>query len=120
MKRYLSGIPVFALVLASLVSAQSQSQKVRGHLVDAVCAGNHAHKPGYAAGHENSCNLMPGCSKTGFTVITADNKVFKFDQKGNEQALALVKATKKEKDLKVIVTGIVDAQTIAVSSIAVE
>ena len=46
--------------------------------------------------------------------------MLKFDEKGNEQALAFVKATSKEKDLKVTVTGAVTGQTIAVQSISLD
>jgi hypothetical protein len=63
---------------------------------------------------------MPGCIKSGFSVITGDKKVLKFDQKGNEQALAFVKGTRQEKDVKVVVTGKVEGDTIAVDAIAAE
>ena len=63
---------------------------------------------------------MPVCVKSGYSLILADNSVLKFDEKGNEQALAFVKATKKEKDLKVTVTGAVKGQTIAVQSISLD
>jgi hypothetical protein len=96
------------------------SQKISGYLVDAVCAGNHATEPGYGAKHTKKCSLMDGCTKSGFSVITIDQKVLKFDSKGNDQALALIKATDKDKDWKVVVTGKVDGQTIAVQSIALE
>jgi len=117
MKHYLFASLV-ALAMCATMSAQDQ--KISGYLVDAVCAGNHASEPGYAANHNKNCNLMAGCIKSGYSVITADNKVLKFDQKGNDQALALIKATEKDKDWKVVVTGKVDGQTIAVSSIALE
>ena len=105
--------------LSSNMFAQD-NQKIHGYLVDAVCAGNHAKEPGYAANHDKKCNLMDVCVKSGFSVITPDQHVLKFDAKGNEQALGLVKATDKEKDWKVVVTGKVDGQTIAVTSIALE
>jgi hypothetical protein len=94
--------------------------KVHGYLVDAVCAKNHAKEPGYAANHDKKCNLMDVCVKSGFSLITADQKVLKFDAKGNEQALGLIKATDRDKDWKVVVTGKVEGDTIAVASIALE
>ena len=106
------------LALSSfIVSAQSRPQTFDGFLVDAVCAGNHATEPGYVEKHDKACNLMDGCIKSGFSLVTSDLKVLKFDAKGNEQALALIKATEKDKDWKVTVTGSVEGSTLTVSSI---
>jgi hypothetical protein len=105
--------------LSAILSGQD-NQKISGYLVDAVCAGHHATEAGYAANHNKACNLMDGCVKSGYTVITADQKVLKFDQKGNEQALALIKATDKDKDWKVVVTGKVEGDVIAVQSISLQ
>jgi hypothetical protein len=121
MTRYsILGVWCVATLLAAAPAAQSDTKKVTGHLVDAVCAGNHATEAGYKEKHENSCNLMPVCVKSGYSLILPDNSVLKFDEKGNEQALAFVKATKKDKDLKVTVTGAVKGQTIAVQSISLD
>ena len=120
MKSMLSLIFVGSLVCGAVAMAQSGTQKVSGYLVDAVCAGNHATEPGYKENHDKACNLMAACVKSGYSLITADNKVLKFDAKGNEQALAFIKATDKEKQLKVTVTGKVDGQTITVTSIALD
>jgi hypothetical protein len=100
-----------------IVSAQSRTQTFDGYLVDGVCAGNHATEPGYVEKHDKACNLMDGCIKSGFSLVTSDLKVLKFDAKGNEQALALIKATEKDKDWKVTVSGSVEGSTLAVSSI---
>jgi hypothetical protein len=122
MKQRFLGTSIAAIVLAVFQTAttagQSSAQKVSGHLVDAVCAGNHATEPGYVEKHDKDCNLMAGCVKSGYSLVTADHKVLKFDQKGNEQALALIKATEKDKDWKVAVTGTVSGESIAVTSIA--
>ena len=120
MKRYVLGVSLAVLAMSVPSLAQSNSQKVSGYLVDAVCAGNHATEPGYKESHDKACNLMAGCVKSGYSLITADNKVIKFDAKGNDQALAFIKATEKEKQLKVSVTGKLDGQTIAVQSITLE
>ena len=104
--------------LAATAAAQSGTQKFSGYLVDAVCAGNHATEPGYAENHDKKCNLMDGCIKSGYSLITADQKVLKFDAKGNEQALEFIRATNKDKSWKVAVTGTSDGKTITVKSIA--
>ena len=95
-------------------------QKVHGYLVDAICAKNHAKEAGYGANHTKKCSLMDVCARSGFSLITDDQKVFQFDAKGNEEALNLLKLTERDKDWKVVVTGKLEGQTIAVTSIALE
>lgn len=115
-------LPLAALVMLASASAMAQTQErtFTGHLVDTVCATGHAHEDGYATKHENSCNLMPGCIKSGFSLITAEKKVLKFDAKGAEQALALVKKTSKAKDVKATVVGTLNGDTITVSSVSID
>jgi hypothetical protein len=120
MKKYLLGIAIVVVGLGATIAGQANSEKMSGYLVDTVCAVGHATEPGYSANHDKKCNLMDGCIKSGYSLITSDNKVWKFDQKGNEQALALIKATDKDKDWKVVVTGKVDGQTIAVNTISLQ
>jgi hypothetical protein len=108
---------IMLAVPAATTAGQSSTQKISGHLVDVTCAGDHAAEPGYIEKHDKACNLS--CGKSGgFSLVTADRKVLKFDQKGNEQALALIKATDKVRDWKVVVTGTPSGESIAVSSIA--
>ncbi|HEY7338026.1 MAG TPA: hypothetical protein VH639_24270 [Bryobacteraceae bacterium] len=63
-----------------------------------------------AYAHSRECALMSACQKSGYGVFTYDNKFLAFDEAGNQKALALLKATKKEDDLRVEVTGQVDAK----------
>ena len=120
MKRSLLGALVVVVGLTIPAAGQSNSQKLTGYLVDAVCAGNHATEPGYAENHDKNCNLMDVCIKSGYSLMMADQKVLKFDPKGNEQALAFIKATNKDKAWKVVVTGTVEGQTLTVKSIALD
>jgi hypothetical protein len=120
MKQYLLGMSLIAVGLSATITGQSSTQKISGYVVDTVCAVGSGTKPGYAANHDKTCHLMAGCIKSGYSLVTADNKVLKFDQKGADLALALIKATDKDKDWKVVVTGKVDGQTIAVDTIALQ
>lgn len=115
-----AGLFASAVFLCALSLAAQDEQKVHGYLVDAICARNHAAEPGYGANHQKKCSLMDVCARSGFSVITAEQKVLKFDANGNEQALSLIKATDKDKDWKVVVTGKVEGDTIAVTSLALE
>jgi hypothetical protein len=109
----------FALLFAA-GTARAQDQKFTGHLVDTVCANGHAHEPGYAQNHENSCNLMPGCIKSGYSLITAERKSLKLDEKGAELALALVRETSRTKDVKATVVGTLEGDRIRVSAITLD
>lgn len=115
-----SGSVVFAMFVAGTIAVQAQGQTFKGHLVDTVCADNHATEHGYAEKHENSCNLMATCVKSGYSLMTADHKVLKFDEKGAEKALALVKATAKKTDVKATVVGTLTGSTLTVQSIALD
>jgi hypothetical protein len=83
-----------------------------GTLVDVMC------KNKDLAGHTAKCALS--CSKSGYGIVLADGKFVKFDEAGNAKTLAALKATSKEKDLKVKVNGALEDETIKVSSIELQ
>ena len=70
-----------------------------------------------AEAHTRECALMPACQKSGYGVFTYEQKFLKFDEAGSRKALAALKATKKEDDLKVEVTGEIQGDTIKVTSL---
>jgi hypothetical protein len=70
------------------------------------------------ASHTRQCAL--DCAKGGYALVTADGKFMKFDEGGNAKALAAVKATSKEKDLKAKVTGSMDGDVIRVKAIEIQ
>src|ERR1700754_4678355 len=116
---FVAGVIVFSM--SPLNTFAEDNQKIHGYLVDTICAQSKAaKKPGYAANHDKKCHLMPECIKSGYSLMTADEKVFNFDASGNEQALTLIKATDRDKDWKVVVSGKINGDTIAVTSIALE
>ena len=96
----------------SLFSVAAFAETWNGTLVDVMC------KDKDIAGHTKKCAL--GCAKSGFGLVTSDGKFVKFDEAGNAKALAALKATDKEKDLKAKVEGSLDGDTVQVSSIAIE
>lgn len=100
---------------------QTGTATVNGYLMDVMCATEHASEgPAAAAKHDKSCLLMDPCVKSGYSVIAADNKVLRFDAKGNELALALINATEKASDWKIAVTGTVSGDSIAVASVKLQ
>jgi hypothetical protein len=82
-----------------------------GTLVDVMCKGKDL------ASHTKQCALS--CAKSGFGLVTSDGQFYKLDESGNAQALAAIKKTSKDKDLKATVTGATDGNVIKVDSIKI-
>ncbi len=83
-----------------------------GSVVDVMCKGKDL------ANHTKQCNVS--CAKGGYGLVLSDGKFVKFDEMGNAKALAAIKATSKEKDLKAKVTGKMDGEVIQVSAIEIQ
>ena len=95
-------------ILSSLACAETWN----GTLVDVMC------KNQDLAGHTTKCAIS--CSKSGYGLVLADGKFVKFDEAGNAKALAALKSTGKEKDLKAKVSGTLDGDTVQVESVELE
>jgi hypothetical protein len=63
---------------------------------------------------------MDECAKSGYGVLTDDNKIIMFDAAGNQQAKTFIAGLKKDKDLKVSVTGALNGQSMTVSKIELQ
>ena len=100
------------LVASFVFSSFAFAETWNGTLVDVMCKGKDL------ASHTTKCAL--GCAKSGFAVVLSDGKFLKLDEGGNGKALAALKATAKEKDLKVKVSGKLEGETIQVDSLALE
>ena len=53
-------------------------------------------------------------------MVLSDGKFVKFDEGGNARALAALKSTDKEKDLKAKVSGSLDGDVVKVSSLELQ
>lgn len=118
--KMLGWVSGLALVLGLAISAGAQDQPLRGTLMDNACSSHHATEAGYTESHDKKCLLMDACVKSGYSLVTPDKKVLKFDAKGNDMALALIKSTDRDKDWKVTVDGRVSGDTIAVTNIKMQ
>jgi len=98
--------------LLTLFSSLALAETWNGTLVDVMC------KNQDLAGHTTKCAI--GCAKSGYGLVLADGKFVKFDEAGNAKALAALKATSKEKDLKAKVTGALDGDTVQVESVELQ
>ncbi|MDQ2950507.1 MAG: hypothetical protein M3Y27_31985 [Acidobacteriota bacterium] len=101
-------------VTFALFSAAAFAETWTGTVVDVMCHGKDL------ATHSKKCATSPNCSKSGYGLVTADGKFVKFDEAGNAKALAALKATEKEKDLKATVTGTMDGDIIKVDSVTLD
>src|SRR5713226_625422 len=97
---------------ASMLSVAAFAETLNGTLVDVMC------KDKDLAGHTTKC--AQSCAKSGFGLVTGEGKFLKFDEAGNAKALAALKATDKEKNLKAKVTGDLDEETVKVQSIEIQ
>lgn len=115
-------LTLIALMLlgAMAASALATDTTVKGYLVDRACAGEDADKPGFGAKHTKKCLQMPNCEKSGYAVLTEDNKVITLDYNGNVQAKKLIAALTKNNDIRVIVTGTMNGGEIIVSKIELQ
>jgi hypothetical protein len=116
MKRTLTTIALAAGLASALPAAE-----IHGVLMDKMCSMK-ATKQGQkaVAMHTRECALMPPCEKSGYGVVTADNKFIALDEAGNQQAVAALKSSDKKDNLKVRVTGDVSGETIAVKTLKLE
>jgi len=113
--------------LLSGFAAVASAAQVQGILIDEMCSSKAEVRivsgPRLEGGmivaeaHTRQCALMPECQKSGYGVFTYDNKYLKFDEAGSRKALAALRASKKEDDLKVEVTGEIQGDTIKVATL---
>ncbi len=94
----------------------AHGEKKTGILADTKCGTAVAGDAAKAAGHKVACALAPACKASGFGIV-ADGKFYRFDEAGNTQALALLKATETESNFKVRVEGHFEEDLIKVSTI---
>ncbi len=70
------------------------------------------------ANHTTKCAVS--CAKGGYGLVLSDGKFVKFDETGNAKALAALKATPKEKDVKAKVTGSLEDEVVKVEKIEIQ
>jgi hypothetical protein len=98
----------FFALAAGTLAAESWT----GTVVDVMCKGKDL------ANHTTKCAVS--CAKGGYGLVLPDGKFVKFDETGNAKALAALKSTAKEKDVKAKVSGSLDGEVIKVDSIQVQ
>jgi hypothetical protein len=103
----------FALAALVLPAAAFADDWTNVALVDVNCSNRVKDNPD---AHERTCALR--CAANGYGVWTADGKYLKFDGAGNEKAKALLEASDRKDHLRVDVSGKLEGDALAVTSIA--
>jgi hypothetical protein len=111
-------------------SAATGSNTVQGVLIDRECSSRaetrivseptpHLERGMlWAYTHTRQCLLMPSCQRTGYGIFTYDtSKFLSFDAAGNQKALALIGASKKQDDMRIEVTGEIQGDKIKVATL---
>lgn len=101
-----------AVVLLSLPLAALADSWKSVSLVDDMC---HEQVKGSPDAHPTSCALK--CADSGYGIFTSDGKWLKLDDKGNQEAVAALKKTKKKDHIRVNVEGTQKGDTIEVASL---
>jgi hypothetical protein len=100
------------LLVTAAFAGLASAENWTGTLIDTMCKGKDA------ANHTRQCAL--GCAKGGYGLVLSDGKFVKFDETGNAKALAALKASNKDKELKAKVTGKLDGDLIEVESVELQ
>jgi len=110
---------ILSLAFAAMLYAQSSTAiKVSGYLIDNACADSaKGELSTRAKGHTVSCALMDSCEKSGYSVVTDDNKRYKLNDKGEGMAAELLKNTKSTKGVKVAMEGTTNGDEVDVTKL---
>lgn len=104
---------VICLALSGLPALALAGSWDKAPLVDHMCLEKVKANPDK---HPTSCLIQ--CANSGYGILGSDGQWLKFDEAGNQKALAALKATKKKDHIRVNVTGERKGDTIEVASLA--
>ena|SRR5947209_6506970 len=68
--------------------------------------------------HDRSCSLMKNYQRSAYGLITDDNKFYKLDDPGNQRILQLLRDQPDKDNLKVVVSGDLQGNTMKVTNIS--
>jgi len=105
---------ITAAVLIALPSLCAAETWKNVPLVDVACS-TKAKVKANPDSHTRNCALA--CSKSGYGIITADGTYLRFDDAGNQKALAALNASQMPDHLRVTVTGDRDGDKIKVQDL---
>lgn len=125
------GTMLLVVLVASLAFAgdsakngksDGKPQTITGYLVDVACASENAGHPvpGFAAKHDKDCLQMGDCAKSGYAIVTDENKVIKLDKQSSENAGKLIANTDKKDNWRISATGVFNSDSFAAQSLKLQ
>ena len=111
--------PFRLLSILMLTAALSQAATIQGVVADWKCT-----EAMVQNGRENvlkqnrACSLMKQYARDAYGLITTDKKFYRLEDPGNQRIQELLKNTPGKDNLKVIVTGDVNGNTIKITNIS--
>lgn len=109
---------VFGLMIS--LGGVAQAAEVQGVITDWNCTQRMVKD-----GRENvlrqdrSCSLMKNPKRDAYGIITSDSKYYRLDDPGNQHILQLLENTPAKDNLKVVVSGEIQGDTLKVSNITI-
>jgi len=112
--------PLCLAILLIAAGPALQAETLKGFLVDMVCARSPTDRLNLGPEHTRKCLLMPACKAGGYGILTANDVVIPFDEKGNAQAEKLLSSTTQEADFRITANGKRRGDHFEVSRISLE
>ena len=111
-------VAMAGMLVPSAWAGRGKKKTVKGYLVDIACATERSGELGtLGIVHTKRCLQMPDCERSGYAVLTGDRKIIRFDAAGNQQAKQLIAASDRDKDYRIVVSGRVQKESMAVSEL---
>jgi len=110
-------LPVLCLAIA--VACITQGAEIQGVIADWNCtAGMVRNGRAKTLKRNRECSLVKNFNRSAYGLITGDNKFYRLDDAGNDRARLLLKNTPDKDNLKVVVTGDIQGDTIKVANMS--
>jgi hypothetical protein len=106
-------LPAVSVLLT--MACLAHAAEIQGVVIDSNC-GDDILKHGrqIILKQRRDCSLRQHYVRDGYGIVTDDQKFYRFDDAGNKKALQLLKNIPDKDNLKVIVSGDIDGETIKV------
>jgi hypothetical protein len=104
--------------LLSIAAGISAASEIQGVVTDWACTENMVRMGREKTLRQNrSCSLMKNFKRAAYGLITDDKKFYRLDDPGNQRILELLGNTPDKDNLKVVVSGDIEGNTVKVSNI---
>ena len=114
-------IAMAGMLVPSAWAGRGKKKTIKGYLVDVSCVTERSSELGtLGIVHTKRCLQMPDCERSGYAVLTGDRKIIRFDAAGNQQAKQLIAASDRDKDYRIVVSGRVQKESIAVAELRLD